>query len=106
MDENHNEQYNNNYSQNYTQDYNQNNNYNQGYTQNYTPPQQEVSPTVKIGEWLITMILCAIPFVNVIMLLIWAFSAGTAPSKKNWARANLIYVVACMVFLLFFTLIL
>ena len=32
---------------------------------------------VTIGDWIITMILMCIPFVNFIMLLVWAFSAGT-----------------------------
>ena len=29
---------------------------------------------VTIGDWIITMILMCIPFVNFIMLLVWAFS--------------------------------
>ena len=32
---------------------------------------------VTIGDWIITMILMCIPFVNFIMLLVWAFSAAT-----------------------------
>ena len=35
---------------------------------------------VTIGDWIITMILMCIPFVNFIMLLVWAFSAGTPVS--------------------------
>ena len=37
---------------------------------------------VTIGDWIITMILMCIPFVNFIMLLVWAFSAGTPVSKS------------------------
>ena len=48
---------------------------------------------VTIGDWIITMILMCIPFVNFIMLLVWAFSAGTPVSKANWAKATLIFML-------------
>ena len=35
---------------------------------------------VTIGDWIITMILMCIPFVNFIMLLVWAFSADKSYS--------------------------
>ncbi len=61
------------------------------------------SKTVGTGEWVLTLFLTFIPLVNLIMLLIWAFSSGTAPSKKNWARANLIWMlIAFVLFLIMF----
>ena len=53
---------------------------------------------VTIGDWIITMILMCIPFVNFIMLLVWAFSAGTPVSKANWAKAMLIGFVLVILF--------
>ena len=40
---------------------------------------------VTIGDWIITMILMCIPFVNFIMLLVWAFSCllYTSPSPRD-----------------------
>lgn len=53
-------------------------------------PQEKV---ISIGEWIITLILTAIPLVGFIMLLVWAFGSNTPPSKANWAKAALIMMV-------------
>ena len=45
---------------------------------------------VSLGEWIITLIILAIPLVNLIMLIVWAVSGNTNPSKQNYARATLI----------------
>lgn len=52
------------------------------------PPQQEM--TVK--DWVITCILISIPCVNIIMLLIWAFSNDNG-TKSNFAKGYLISFV-------------
>ena len=44
-----------------------------------------------VGDWIITMILLAIPLVNLIMLIVWAASSSTHPSKKSFAQAYLIF---------------
>lgn len=69
----------------------------------YTAPEQPVQQTVymqnmpeeevSIGEWMLTMFLAVIPIVGFIMLLVWAFSGNTTPSKKNWAIATLIWSI-------------
>lgn len=46
--------------------------------------------TVTLGDWIITLILLAIPLVNIIMLIYWAVNATTNPSKQNYARAVII----------------
>ena len=53
---------------------------------------------VTIGDWIITMILMCIPFVNFIML----FSAGTPVSKANWAKATLIFMLIGFVLVILF----
>jgi hypothetical protein len=50
-------------------------------------------PPVKTGEWMLTMFIMGIPLVGFIMLLVWAFSSGTNPSKSAWAKATLIWGV-------------
>jgi hypothetical protein len=55
---------------------------------------------VSIGEWLVTMLISAIPLVNVVMLFVWAFGSNTKISKANWAKATLIFLVIAFVFYL------
>ena len=46
-------------------------------------------PVMTMGEWLITLIVLAIPCVNVIMYFVWAFGNGNE-NRKNFCRAGLI----------------
>lgn len=59
---------------------------------------------VTVGDWIITMIIAAIPIVNIVMLFVWAFSAGTNPSKANWAKAYLVFIafIVALYFVMFF----
>ena len=41
---------------------------------------------ISIGEWVITIIIIAIPIVGFIMLFVWGFGSNTQPSKANWAK--------------------
>jgi len=52
---------------------------------------------MSLGTWMITILLTAIPCVGLIMLLIWAFGSNTLTTKKNYARAMLIYAVIAIV---------
>ena len=53
---------------------------------------------ISLGEWMVTILLCAIPIVNIVMLFIWGFSSDTQPSKANWAKASLIWLGIFIVF--------
>ncbi len=48
--------------------------------------------TVTLGNWMLTLFLTFIPIVNIIMLIVWAVSSTTPPSKANWARAALLWI--------------
>lgn len=52
---------------------------------------------VSLGNWMLTLFLTFIPLVNIIMLLVWAFSSSTPPSKANWAKAALLWMVIIFV---------
>ena len=58
--------------------------------------------TVRVGEWVIALLLLAIPVVNLVMMFVWAFGGGTNPSKANFAKASLIWmaigIVLCIIF--------
>ena len=49
-----------------------------------------------MGEWLITLIVLAIPWVNVIMYFVWAFGNGNE-NRKNFCRAGLIVMAVGIV---------
>ncbi|MDI6849979.1 MAG: hypothetical protein QME69_09335 [Candidatus Saccharicenans sp.] len=56
---------------------------------------------VSVGEWLITLLIASIPLVNIIMLLIWAFSGNTKLSRANWAKATLVWLLIVLAFYFF-----
>jgi hypothetical protein len=60
------------------------------------------SSTISLGDWIITLIVLAIPIVNIVMLFVWAFSSGTQPSKQNFCRAYLILGLIAIVILILF----
>lgn len=51
------------------------------------------SEVMSTGNWMVTILITAIPVVNIIMLFIWAFGATASKSKSNWAKATLIWMV-------------
>jgi hypothetical protein len=61
----------------------------------YNGPAQ--SPTVSVGDWLVTYLISFVPVIGFIMLFVWAFSSSTPPSKANWAKAALVVMVIFMV---------
>ncbi|MBO7622029.1 MAG: hypothetical protein J6T06_16065 [Victivallales bacterium] len=71
------------------------------YSAQYQPPvqppcppsmYQDVSPTVTKTEWFIYLILQMIPFVNLVMLIVYAMD-NTKPSRANLAKVNLIFLI-------------
>lgn len=49
-------------------------------------------PVMSIKDWMITILITAIPLVGFVMLFVWAFGGGsTNPNKQNWAKATLIW---------------
>ncbi len=50
------------------------------------------SQAISTGEWVVTLLISAIPLVNIIMWFVWAFGSGTPESKSNWAKATLIWI--------------
>ena len=63
---------------------------------------QNNAPVVSVGEWIITILLMAIPVVNLVMALVWAFGGGANPSKANFAKASLIWMVIGIVLTIMF----
>ena len=57
---------------------------------------------ISLGDWFLTLLILAIPLVNIIMLFVWGFSAGTPPSKQNFCRAYLLWALIGVVLVILF----
>lgn len=51
---------------------------------------------MSVGSWLITLLILAIPCVNIVMYFIWAFGNGNE-NRKNFCRAGLIFMLIAVV---------
>ncbi len=69
------------------------------------PGQVQPHGIVTLGDWLITLLIAAIPLVGFIMLFVWAFGSNTNINKANWAKATLIWLAVIVVLNLLFFLI-
>ena len=54
-------------------------------------------PDKSVGSWMLTLFVCGIPVIGVIYLLVLAFGSGAAPSKRNFARAALVWTLIALV---------
>ncbi|MBR1573108.1 MAG: hypothetical protein IJ655_10230 [Lachnospiraceae bacterium] len=61
--------------------------------ENYTTPVSQPSQPSSMGQWFVTILLTLIPVVGLVMLFVWAFGNTADESKKNWAKANLIWML-------------
>jgi len=55
------------------------------------PMSEEPERPTTFANWLGTYGILFIPIVGIVMLFIWAFGKDTPISKKNWARATLVW---------------
>ena len=68
---------------------------------NYNDANEEI---MSVGSWLITLIILAIPCVNIIMYFIWAFGNGNE-NRKNFCRAGpILMLIAVVLSSLFYSL--
>lgn len=63
------------------------------YQPNHAPLNAGNEPPMTLGDWIITLIVLAIPCINVIMIFVWGFGSGVNTSKKNYCRAVLIFML-------------
>ncbi len=54
--------------------------------------EQVHNQVIKTSDWVITLLITAIPLVGLIMLFVWAFGSNTQVCKANWAKAMLIWI--------------
>jgi len=49
---------------------------------------------MRVGEWIVAMLLMMVPIVNIVLVFIWAFGSDVNPSKKSYFQAYLIMMAA------------
>ncbi|TRX58634.1 hypothetical protein FNH22_12190 [Fulvivirga sp. M361] len=62
--------------------------------------ENQETTVMSVKDWVITLLISAIPLVGFIMMFVWAFGSGTNPNKANWAKGALIIVA--IFFVLYF----
>jgi cell division protein FtsW (lipid II flippase) len=65
--------------------------------------QNQNQQPMSVKDWVITLLIMAIPVVGFIMLFVYAFSSSENINKQNWAKAQLLVaaIVLGIVMLLF-----
>lgn len=64
----------------------------------YVPAHAKKTTDMSVGAWVGTLILTAIPIVGFICLIVWAVSSSPEKrSRKNWAIAQFILMLICLV---------
>lgn len=58
----------------------------------------QLAPVMTVKDWIITYLIMLIPFVNIIILFIWAFGGSeNNPNKVSWSKATLIWMAIMIV---------
>jgi hypothetical protein len=60
---------------------------------------------MSVKDWIITFIITIIPFVNIIMLFVWAFSSNGNLNRANWAKAALLLFAISIILSILFSVI-
>ncbi len=87
------------FQQPYQQPTYQQSTYQQPYQQQqpYQTGDSDLEEPVSFADWMLTTLVMFIPCVNIIMLFVWAFSAGTKKSKSNYCKAMLVWMLISVV---------
>ncbi len=80
------------YQDNY--DYNVGNN--TGYDHEYRA--EEDNLPISLGEWILILLLMSIPCVNIILCCVWGFGSQGNITKRNFCRAQLIFIGISILF--------
>ena len=61
---------------------------------------EEAETADSVGSWMLTILLAGLPIFGLVYILILAFGNGRSASKKNWARATLVWGIIASVLVL------
>ena len=57
---------------------------------------------MSVGDWLITVIILALPLIGLIMLFVWGFGSSGNINRRNYCRATLILALIIFALTLIF----
>lgn len=72
------------------------------YQQPAAPAQNELTRPMRTGEFFLTTFLIGLPLVGFILCLVWAFGSSANENKRNFCRAQLIWVLIALVISILF----
>lgn len=55
-----------------------------------------------VGDWMLTILVLAIPVVNLIMYLVWALSSSGNINRRNFCRASIYWFLIILGIYIFF----
>lgn len=55
-----------------------------------------------VGQWMLTLLVLAIPIVNLVMYLVWALSTAGNPNRRNFCKASIYWFLIILAFYLAF----
>jgi nitrate reductase gamma subunit len=64
--------------------------------------ESSIQKPMSVKDWLITLLLMAIPIVGIVLLFVYAFGNNENINKQNWAKAQLIMIGIVLVLVIFF----
>lgn len=64
----------------------------------------EQTRPLTVKEWFLTILILALPLVNLVMYFYWAFAEGVNLNKKNFCRASLLWAAIGIAVGIFFLL--
>lgn len=56
---------------------------------------------LSVKDWLVTLLLMAIPVVGIVLLFVYAFGSNENPNRQNWAKAQLIMLAIVFALVIF-----
>ena len=64
----------------------------------------EQTRPLTVNEWFLTILILALPLVNLVMYFYWAFADGVNLNKRNFCRASLLWAAIGLAIGMFFLL--
>ena len=58
--------------------------------------------TMTVGDWMLTLLVLAIPIVNLVMYLVWALSGSGNLNRRNFCRASIYWFLIIFGVYIFF----
>ena len=57
---------------------------------------EEDAQPMTVGDWMLTLLVLAIPLVNLVMYLVWALSSSGNVNRKTFCQASLYWFLIIM----------